>query len=120
MSNKNEDIGKVFRDVVEGFDEDLPTRVWDNVNNELKKDKQRKKVIVYFSIAASVALIIAFSSGYFMALNNSKHPYYSKINKELNTKPLTNASDNKKDLKNNNNPEINILQKNNHKKSKKQ
>lgn len=101
LNNNKDNIGKLFRDVIEGFEEDLPNRVWDNVNSELKKEKKRKKIIFYLSIAASIAVIIAFSSGYFIALNNSKYSN-SIINKELNKKSLVNTVDSKTNLKNNN------------------
>jgi len=111
FNNDNRNIGKLFNDVLEDFDENLPNRVWDNVKNELKREKSRKKTLVYLSIAASVALIIAFSSGYFIALNNSKKQQFSNsdIHKELNNKPLAIKEDTKTKLKNNDTTKINAL-----------
>ena len=73
-------MGELFRDVMDGFEENLPNRVWENVSSELKNTGKRKRALIYYSIAASVALIIAFGTGYFMALNNNKQPQYSNTN----------------------------------------
>ena len=77
MQNNKETLGQLFRDGIEGFEEDLPIRVWDNVSNELSKEKDRKKTILHLSIAASIAIIVAFGSGYFVALNNASRTQYS-------------------------------------------
>jgi len=102
LNNSKDNIGKLFRDAVEGFDEDLPSRVWDNVNCKLKKDNKRKKTIFYLSVAASIAVIIAFSSGYYMALNNSENIRYSNINNQQNRKSLVYTIKSNTNSKNNN------------------
>ena len=113
MLNQDKDnIGKLFHEVLDDFDENLPNRVWDNVSHELNKDKKRKRTLIYLSIAASVALIIAYSSGYFMALNNSKkHQQFSdtKTNKELKTSQLVNQEDTKTNLKKDDTTKINTV-----------
>jgi len=77
--NNKDNLGRMFHDVIEGFDEDLPIRVWDNVSSELVKEKGRKKFITYISIAASIAIIIAFGSGYYMALNKVKRTSFAAV-----------------------------------------
>jgi len=75
MSDKKDNIGKFFKEVLDEFEQDLPERVWDNVSRELINDKRRRKRILFWSIAASVALIIAFGAGYFIASLKSEQKY---------------------------------------------
>lgn len=67
---ENDNMGQNFRGVMEGFDEDLPIRVWDNIGAVLDKDKNRRRALLLWRVAASVALVISFSAGYYLASKN--------------------------------------------------
>lgn len=60
-----EKIDEFFNDKLSDYEESVPPYVWDNITEKLGSRKRRKRLIYIQSIAASVALLIAFFAGHF-------------------------------------------------------
>lgn len=94
MQNDRLPIGQFCRELVEDFDQDLPPYVWEHVSSALDNDKKRRRAIVYWSVAASLALLISFSAGYYLAImrhqDTEKTGEYTAMTKETRhyTRPL--------------------------------
>lgn len=67
MQNDKLPIGQFCRELVEDFDQDLPPRVWAHISSTLDNDRKKRRAIIYWSAAASLALLISFSAGYYLA-----------------------------------------------------
>jgi len=64
------DIDRIFREGLSDYSEKAPGFIWDNIENVLiKKRKIRQRNLLY-SVAAAVALLLSFGSGYLFT--NSK------------------------------------------------
>ncbi|MFA8434555.1 MAG: hypothetical protein ACEPOZ_08580 [Marinifilaceae bacterium] len=60
-------IDKLFSDGLTNFEKSPDAIVWDRINQEMSQQKRKKRVVYYFSLAASVALLLAFGAGYFLS-----------------------------------------------------
>jgi len=74
MTNEFENLDKLFRKVTEGAEKSPPPYVWDKINSGLNHLHNRRKIRMLWLSAASFALLAAFGTGYFIALNRVKQP----------------------------------------------
>ncbi|MCD4746002.1 MAG: PorT family protein [Bacteroidales bacterium] len=70
MKKDIKNIDKLFKDILKGYKEKTPIYAWDKLNNDLHKSNK----IINFSYtkwaAASVAILLAFITGYYIAKYN--------------------------------------------------
>jgi len=59
-----QDIDKLFKDKLDGYSEKPPGFIWDNVDQVLNVKRIRKQKRIFYSIAATVALMLSFGTGY--------------------------------------------------------
>lgn len=103
MTNNKQNTDKFFHDVALKYEESPPSYSWTNLADSLAA-KKKKKRIVYFRLAAAViALLFAFSIGYFYSgyKTNNNNPKIAKedtkTDKQIKTladdKSIDNSSD---------------------------
>lgn len=66
MLEDRSNIDELFRNGLSDFGEDMPKHIWNNIDEELAGDKKKKRTFIYWSVAASVAIILSFGSGYML------------------------------------------------------
>lgn len=71
-------IDKLFSENLKTFEEEPPVHVWGNVKEELSGVKHKRRVVLIWAVAASIGLIIAFGTGYFVANYNTVEQFISK------------------------------------------
>jgi hypothetical protein len=59
-----QDIDRLFKQGLHDYSENPPNFVWDNIEHRLNKKRLKQKRNIVYSIAASVALLLSFGSGY--------------------------------------------------------
>ena len=67
MLKETSNIDKIFAQGLEGFQPMPDPLVWEGVKNGLEKNRSRKRAMLLWSMAASVALLMAFLSGYLLS-----------------------------------------------------
>lgn len=60
------DVDRIFKDGLADYSQKPPQFVWDNIEQGMNKKRIRQRRTIYYSIAASVALLISFGSGYLL------------------------------------------------------
>lgn len=71
MTKKIKNIDELFRTIASKAEKSPPPYVWDRIDNSLNMVSFRKKRRIIWLSAASFALMIAFGTGYFLALKNT-------------------------------------------------
>jgi hypothetical protein len=92
-------IDKLFRDTLFDHEEQLPTYIWDRIQEDLDHSKRKKMLFYIRTLAAVVALLIAFGAGHFFTkysddkqLISETHPQEISIKPE-NSTTITTAID---------------------------
>ena len=62
----HQDIDKLFKQGLEDYSEKPPSFVWGNVEQSLNKSRLKRRRNILYSIAASVAIVLSFGSGYLL------------------------------------------------------
>jgi len=57
-------IDKIFKDGLGDYSEKAPAFIWDNIEQELSRKRSIKNRTIFYSVAASIALILSFGAGY--------------------------------------------------------
>ncbi len=70
MANKHQNIDDLFKDKFSNFEAEPPAYVWDGIQANLDAKKGKKKIILWVSLAAAVALMVSFGAGYFISGTN--------------------------------------------------
>ncbi|MGE4290207.1 MAG: hypothetical protein AB7E36_16125 [Salinivirgaceae bacterium] len=60
------DIDKIFKEGLADYSQKPPAFVWDNIEHSLNKKRIRMRRNLFYSLAASVALLISFGAGYLL------------------------------------------------------
>ncbi|PKP09735.1 MAG: hypothetical protein CVU09_10575 [Bacteroidetes bacterium HGW-Bacteroidetes-4] len=60
------DIDKIFKEGLADYSQKPPAFVWDNIEHTLNKKRIRMRRNLFYSLAASVALLISFGAGYLL------------------------------------------------------
>jgi hypothetical protein len=86
MKHERKNIDMLFYTKLTDYEENLPNYLWDNIKEEL--DNNRKKKILYFvrGIAATIALLLAFATGYLFT-SYVENPEQSKNIAQLHSDP---------------------------------
>jgi hypothetical protein len=104
----NADIDRIFKDGLQEYSPKVPAYIWDHIEQNLDHRKNKNRRTLIYSIAASVAILIAFGTGFLMTENqtngtankNSIAVVDSSLNKEQTeqeqTLPLADDKDQKK------------------------
>ncbi len=58
------DIDNIFNEGLNDYSEKAPAFIWDNINQELNKKRNKKNRNILYAFAASIALLLSFGSGY--------------------------------------------------------
>ncbi|NOZ45365.1 MAG: PorT family protein [Chlorobi bacterium] len=70
---ENKNIDKFFKDALYNYNVEPPQYIWEDIKGDILKSKQTKRRVYFSAVAASVAIIISFLSGYyFTGTNTSK------------------------------------------------
>jgi hypothetical protein len=77
-----EHIDDLFADYLTDYEEKAPEYVWKNIQAELCAKRSHKRIILFRTLAASLALLLAFGLGYYSSDN--QHNKYLVRNFELN------------------------------------
>ncbi len=67
MEKKHHNIDDLFNDKLTNFEVEPPAYVWDNIQSKLDAKGTKKRFVLWFSIAASIALIVSFGAGYIIS-----------------------------------------------------
>ncbi|NTW34445.1 MAG: hypothetical protein HGB12_17800, partial [Bacteroidetes bacterium] len=67
MQKETKNIDKLFHDTFKDFEKEPPLYTWDKLNVDLDKKVMKKRIIYFYRIAASVAIILSFLSGYYIS-----------------------------------------------------
>jgi len=59
-----QDIDRLFKQGLHEYSENPPNFVWNNIEHRLNKKRLKQKRNIVYSIAASIALLLSFGSGY--------------------------------------------------------
>lgn len=92
MENNKKNIDKLFHKVLVDHEEEIPSYIWNNINNELKEKKRKKTVMIIRGIAALLAILLAFTAGYIFT------SYYSAEKVAENEIQITDITDNARKL----------------------
>lgn len=65
--SKKQKIDEVFSARFQNYQEEVPPYIWDNINQKLHSSKKKKILFVVRAVAASAAIFIAFTAGYFFS-----------------------------------------------------
>ncbi|MBA9072791.1 hypothetical protein GGR22_000917 [Flavobacterium gossypii] len=113
MENKK-DIGKAFRDKIDGLDKSPSPKVWDSINAELKKKKKRR-LLPFWIKTTGIAILFLFLllpfstlewSRNFPFYNNTKTDTTEKNNSSNGTNDNNNSTTNSIDTSNSGNSKI--------------
>ncbi|MBN2813320.1 MAG: hypothetical protein JXQ80_04540 [Bacteroidales bacterium] len=75
MDANRENIDRYFSKKLSGFQQDPPEEVWDNIALKLHERKKKKALLLFFRIAAGMAIVTAIGIAYYLGnnSNDSKH-----------------------------------------------
>jgi hypothetical protein len=59
-------IDKIFKEGLAEYSQKPPTFVWDNIDRRLQKKRIKQRRNIFYSLAASIALLISFGAGYLL------------------------------------------------------
>jgi hypothetical protein len=62
-------IDELFNDYLSDYEESPPSYLWDNIQASLSEKRKRRKLIFFWSVAASIAILISFTIGYKISNN---------------------------------------------------
>ncbi len=66
------DFDKHFRNRLFDYEENAPVHAWEQIQLEMKMQKSKRHRSIFFRIAASLALLLSFASGYYLATTESE------------------------------------------------
>lgn len=93
---ENRNIDELFEERFKNFEAKPSPRVWENIQAELHKKKDRKVIPLWIklgSVAALLALLLTVGNWVFNPLNNNDNPYITQED-VINTQKESNASEN--------------------------
>lgn len=77
---REKDFDKHFRNRLFDYEENAPVHVWEQIQHGMKMQKSKRQRSIFIRIAASLALLLSFASGYYLATSESeKKPAFSVI-----------------------------------------
>jgi len=65
MKEEKNNMDKIFREKLEGFREEPPAFVWDNIQANLSEMRRKKRIAWYSWSAVAALLVLAFLSGWY-------------------------------------------------------
>ncbi len=65
MNMEEQNIDKAIREKLNGFSQQPPSHVWDNIQGQLQAQKRRRKIIFISRIAAAAMVVLAFLAGWY-------------------------------------------------------
>lgn len=76
METNRENIDRYFSDKLSGFRQAPPEEAWDNIALKLQERKKKKALLLFFRIAAGMAIVTAIGVAYYLgnSFNDNKHP----------------------------------------------
>lgn len=69
----NADIDRIFKDGLQDHSPKVPAYIWDHIEQNLDHRKNRNRRTFIYSIAASVAILIAFGTGFLITERQSNN-----------------------------------------------
>jgi hypothetical protein len=82
MNMENKNMDKVFREKLDGFSQQPPSHVWENIREQLGAQKRKKRIVLYRRIAAAAVVVLAFLAGwYFNSQTKNVVPQTVKVEK---------------------------------------
>jgi hypothetical protein len=69
MDTNRESIDRYFSKKLSGFQQDPPEEVWDNITLKLQERKKKKALLLFFRIAAGMAIVTAIGIAYYLVNN---------------------------------------------------
>jgi len=94
------DIDKVFKNGLADYSEQPPTYIWNNVEQAINDNNNKKNKQLFWAIAASIALLLSFGTGFFVthlktaAVITNNQPEANKTDKNTNKTLAPTNSDN--------------------------
>jgi hypothetical protein len=77
MSSGEKNIDRIFRDRLRNFDAEPPVEVWDNIKENLYRERKRIMTLWISRIAAGIAILTVLSVSYFIARNTIREKLIS-------------------------------------------
>jgi hypothetical protein len=65
MLTESQNIDHIFNSALADYGENMPDYSWDIINTELQEKRKKKKMIVYWTVAASLTVFLSFILGYY-------------------------------------------------------
>ena len=72
MKQENNNIDNISKDLLFGFESDPPIDAWDNIAAGLKKQNKKKALLVFYRVAAGIAILLSIAAGYYFIGNQSE------------------------------------------------
>jgi hypothetical protein len=66
----NADIDRIFKEGLNDYSPKAPDYIWDQIDQNLNHRKKKMQLTLVFSIAASIAILIAFGAGFLITPGN--------------------------------------------------
>ena len=66
MNGSEKNMDRIFRDKLSQFNAEPPAEVWNNINNKLNQDRNRRGIFWITRIAAGIAILTILSLSYFL------------------------------------------------------
>jgi hypothetical protein len=81
---RKENIDNFFRDRIYDYEAPAPMDVWKRLNNQMEQKRAKSRWIMIGSMAASFAILISLSIGYYIGINHR----LSSVNNKVSTTPV--------------------------------
>ncbi len=65
MNKEDLNMDKLFREKLDGFSQQPPSHVWDNIHGRLQEQKRKRRIVLFSRIAAAAVVILAFLAGWY-------------------------------------------------------
>lgn len=65
MNMEEQNMDKAIREKLEGFSQQPPLHVWDNIQGRLQAQKRKRRIVVFSRVAAAAVVVLAFLAGWF-------------------------------------------------------
>ncbi|HCC31906.1 MAG TPA: hypothetical protein DEQ03_17915, partial [Marinilabiliales bacterium] len=66
------DIDRIFKDGLADYSPKPPSFIWGTIEQVLERKRKKRQIVLFYSAAASVALLLSFGAGYlFTGVNGS-------------------------------------------------
>jgi hypothetical protein len=74
MKNKDQDIDRYFRERLVGFEQHPPEASWEIIAGKLGHDRKKTFTLLFFRIAAGMAILISTGIGYYLLTKSAAKP----------------------------------------------